>query len=125
MKDIEDIQTPVHNYASWRERCRLHLLKRKLKSGYKAASSRKNPMCHWEDALILTGGVVSKISGAPGLAPLKALGDVLNEIGEQVKVRTGKFPVICRTDSLLLRLNVATKRSMDSYSVSPLRFWKS
>ncbi|KAJ8088794.1 hypothetical protein PM082_014040 [Marasmius tenuissimus] len=91
VRRFEDIQAkgnprPVHARFCHLKKYRLRRLKRKLDSEYKAASTnRKPPVCKWEDVLILTGGVVSTISAAPGLDLLKPVGSVLSQLGELVK----------------------------------------
>ncbi|KAL0067967.1 hypothetical protein AAF712_004870 [Marasmius tenuissimus] len=77
---------PTHARLCHLDKYRLRRLKGKLDSAYKAASTTQKPLvCRWEDVLILTGGVVSTISAAPGLDVLKPVGSVLSQLGELVK----------------------------------------
>ncbi|KAK1226364.1 hypothetical protein PQX77_010653 [Marasmius sp. AFHP31] len=109
VKRFKDIQAegnpkPAHTRFCHLEKYRLRRLKGKLDSAYKAASTpHKPPVCKWEDALILAGGVVSTISAAPGLDLLQPIGSVLSQLGELVKVRPsllswGHDDLICPYD---------------------------
>ncbi|KAL0067968.1 hypothetical protein AAF712_004871 [Marasmius tenuissimus] len=73
--------------------------------------SQKPSVCRWEDVLVLTGVVVSSISAAPVLAPLKPVGSVLEQLGELVKtVRTNNeecAELLHRATSILVELSRA------------------
>ncbi|KAJ8088793.1 hypothetical protein PM082_014039 [Marasmius tenuissimus] len=90
----------------------LFKLKRKLEREFKkAVTSQKPSVCRWEDVLVLTGVVVSSISAAPVLAPLKPVGSVLEQLGELVKtVRTNNeecAELLHRATSILVELSRA------------------
>ncbi|KAJ8085913.1 hypothetical protein PM082_004732 [Marasmius tenuissimus] len=72
------------------EKYHLRRLEKKLDAQYKAAlKTHKLPVCTWEDALILTGSIVSTVSAAPGLDVLKSVGGILSQIGELTKTTRG------------------------------------
>ncbi|KAK1228294.1 hypothetical protein PQX77_008658 [Marasmius sp. AFHP31] len=96
VKHFETIQTErnrncAHSCGrpSLLDKYRLRMLKTKLNAGHRTASRSKPPVCKWEDVVILTGGVVSTISNAPGLDVLKPLGSTLSQIGELIKTLRG------------------------------------
>ncbi|KAK1233195.1 hypothetical protein PQX77_003662 [Marasmius sp. AFHP31] len=95
VKKFEDLQAegntePTYNHLCHLDKYRLRRLKRKLDATYEAAfATDKPPVCEWEDVLLLTGGVLSTISAAPGLGLLKPAGTVLGQISELVKTKRG------------------------------------
>ncbi|KAJ8088796.1 hypothetical protein PM082_014042 [Marasmius tenuissimus] len=100
---------PAHVRLCHLEKYCLRRLKGKLDSAYKAASTtQKPPVCKWEDVLILTGGVVSTISAAPGLDLLKPVGSVLSQLGELAKTtRSNKaeyVDLLCLAATILAEL---------------------
>ncbi|KAK1221352.1 hypothetical protein PQX77_015839 [Marasmius sp. AFHP31] len=82
---IQDISSfPPGQLPSWS-------VKKKVDARYEAAlKTHKTPVCKWEDALILTGSIVSTISSAPGLDLLKSVGNlsqIEDHTGEQSGIR--------------------------------------
>ncbi|KAK1234127.1 hypothetical protein PQX77_002672, partial [Marasmius sp. AFHP31] len=72
------------------DKYRLGWLEKKFDARYEVAlKTHKPPVCRWEDVLILTGGVVSTISAAPGLDVSKSVGGILSQIGELAKTTRG------------------------------------
>ncbi|KAJ8088762.1 hypothetical protein PM082_014006 [Marasmius tenuissimus] len=118
--EAEGNPNPSRSRLSPLDKYRLRRLKRKLNAEYKAASKTHKPaVCKWEDVLILTGGVVSTISNAPGLDLFKPVGSVLGRVGELVKTARGNKAEYMDLLHLAAVILFELTRKMQTCSVKP------